>query len=167
LALFGWNFDCLQERVSGSRYTRDRNLGETGLLEIARAGNGVQPKSERKIRPQHRISAAKERVPPQHRREPGKQSSVDEVREVSAMQVSDAKLPLGQGARPGRQTHDEVSAAVVMNSDIGRIEGGLRGVRQKLVRRIAISAHKRGFEGNPSAGALSSSDRTCSQVQSG
>src|ERR1700688_334415 len=67
LALFGWNFDCLQERVSGSRYTRDRNLGETGMLEVARVGHGV---------------------------------------------------------RPGHQTQDEISAAVVMNSHIRRIEGG-------------------------------------------
>jgi DNA-binding response OmpR family regulator len=103
LALFGWNFDCLQEHVSGSRYTRDRNLGETGLLEITRAGNGVQPKSEGKIRPQHRISAAKEHVTPQ---------SVDQVK------------PLGRGVRPGHQTQDEISATVVMNSHIRRIEGG-------------------------------------------
>lgn len=108
--------------MSGSRYTRERNLGDTGMLEIARAGNGVQPESERKIRPQHRIGAAKEHVTPLHRHEPRKLTSVDHAKELSAMQVSDAKLPLGQGARPGHPTQDEVSAAVVMNSDIGQIE---------------------------------------------
>jgi|ERR1700730_6179836 len=86
------------------------------MLKITRAANAVQLRSERNIRPHHRARVANQPVVPQHCREPGKQRSVDQAKELGTTQIFDAKSPFERVARRHRQTQEEVSAAAIMQN---------------------------------------------------
>jgi DNA-binding response OmpR family regulator len=102
-------------------YCRGRNLCEGEMLKITRVAKVVQLGSERNIRQPHRGRAVTQPVVPQHCREPGKQPSLDQVKEPGTMQIFNEKRPFGQAARTHPQTQQAVSAAEVIKSQVVQI----------------------------------------------
>jgi len=91
------------------------------MLKITKVANAIQLVSGRNIRPLHRTRAANQPVMPQHCREPGKPPNLDQAKELGTMQSFDAKPPFVPATRTQGQTREEVSAAVVRNSQLAQI----------------------------------------------
>ena len=87
------------------------------MLKNIIARNVVQLRSERNFSPPRRGRAVNQPVVPQHRRELGKQPSLEQAKESGTMQVSKEYPPFEQVAGTHGQTQ-EVSAAVVMKSRV-------------------------------------------------
>ena len=90
------------------------------MLKTTRAANAFQLRRAGSSRPHHK-ARRKLAVVPKHCREPGKQPSLDQTKELNTMQILNVKPPFGHAAQTHRQTSEEASTAVVMKGQVAKI----------------------------------------------